>query len=43
MGHDFALYDSQLKFLTRRGKANKAHPYDEEFLTVLIKWLNEHS
>jgi pimeloyl-ACP methyl ester carboxylesterase len=41
MGHDFALYDSQLEFL-RRAADNKHHPYDDEVLTAIIKWLSDH-
>ena len=43
MGHDFGRYDSQLEFLNRRLDPSKPHPFDEEVLTVLLKWLNEHS
>ena len=43
MGHDFCRYDSQLEFLNRRLDPSKPHPFDEEVLTVLLKWLNEHS
>jgi dipeptidyl aminopeptidase/acylaminoacyl peptidase len=43
MGHDFARYDSQLEFLTRRKEPNKPHPYDDEVVTALLKWLSEHS
>jgi pimeloyl-ACP methyl ester carboxylesterase len=43
MGHDFGRYDSQLEFLKRRLNPAKLHPFDEEVLTVLLKWLNEHS
>jgi uncharacterized protein len=43
MGHDFAMYDSQLEFLTRRNDPTKPHPYDQEFLNALLKWLNEHA
>ena len=42
MGHDFARYDSQLEFLTRRKEPNKPHPYDDEVVAVVLKWLNEH-
>jgi hypothetical protein len=43
LGHDFGRYDSQLEFLNRRLDPSKPHPFDEEVLTVLLKWLNEHS
>jgi uncharacterized protein len=43
MGHDFAMYDSPLEFLTRRNDPAKPHPYDQEFLNALLKWLNEHA
>jgi hypothetical protein len=43
MGHDFARYDSQLEFLTRHKEPNKPHPYDDEVVTALLKWLSEHS
>jgi pimeloyl-ACP methyl ester carboxylesterase len=43
MGHDFGRYDSQLEFLNRRLDPSKPHPFDEEVLTALLKWLNEHS
>lgn len=43
MGHDFSLYDSQLDFLNRRKDPSKPHPYDQEFITVVLKWLREHS
>ena len=43
MGHDFARYDSQLEFLNRRLDPSKPHPFVEEVLTALLKWLNEHS
>jgi uncharacterized protein len=43
MGHDFALYDSQREFLQRRDHPDKPHPYDQEFVTVLLKWLGEHA
>jgi pimeloyl-ACP methyl ester carboxylesterase len=43
MGHDFARYDSQLEFLTRRKEPNKPHPYDDEVVTILLKWLAEHA
>jgi uncharacterized protein len=43
MGHDFAMYDSQLEFLTRRNDSAKPHPYNQEFLHALLKWLNEHA
>jgi hypothetical protein len=42
VGHDFARYDSQLEFLTRRKEPNKPHPYDDEVVAVVLKWLNEH-
>lgn len=42
MGHDFARYDSQLDFLTRRKNPSKAHPFDEDVVNVLLKWLGEH-
>ncbi len=41
MGHDFALYDSQLDFMNRTAGA-KPHPYDDEALAVILKWLSEH-
>ena len=41
MGHDFARYDSQLEFLTRRKEPNKPHPYDDELVAVVLKWLHE--
>jgi len=41
MGHDFALYASQTEFLNRRTD-NKPHPYDEEVVKVVLKWLGEH-
>jgi len=40
MGHDFALYDSQLEFL-RRAADKKPHPYDDEVLTAILKWLSD--
>ena len=42
MGHDFARYDSQLEFLNRRKAPDKPHPYDDEVVAVLLKWLGEH-
>lgn len=41
MGHDFARYGSQLEFLTRHKEPNKPHPYDDELVAVVLKWLNE--
>jgi pimeloyl-ACP methyl ester carboxylesterase len=43
MGHDFALYDSQLEFLTRRNRPEKPHLFDQEFVSLLLKWLGEHT
>ena len=43
MGHDFARYDSQREFLTRRKEPNKPHRYDDEVVIVLLRWLSEHS
>ena len=42
MGHDFGRYDSQLEFLNRRENPSKLHPFDDEVLNVLLKWLNDH-
>ena len=41
MGHDFARYDSQRAFLDRR-KDPKPHPFDDEVLSVLLSWLQQH-
>lgn len=40
MGHDFARYESQAEFLDRRN-SSKAHPFDDELLTVVLNWLEE--
>jgi alpha-beta hydrolase superfamily lysophospholipase len=40
MGHDFARYESQAEFLNRRNSP-KAHPFDEELLTVVLNWLEQ--
>jgi pimeloyl-ACP methyl ester carboxylesterase len=39
MGHDFNLYDSQVEFMTRRANPAKAHPFDEQLLETVLKWL----
>lgn len=40
MGHDFGVYSSQAEFLNRRND-QKAHPFDEEVLAVLMHWLEQ--
>ena len=40
MGHDFALYSSQAVFLRRR-QDSKLHPFDDDILAVIIKWIDE--
>ena len=42
MGHDFARYSSEAEFL-RRCQDSKAHPFDDEVLVVLTKWIEEQS
>jgi len=39
MGHEFNLYDSQVDFMTRRKNPAKAHPFDEELVDTVLKWL----
>lgn len=41
MGHDFALYSSQTEFL-ERGSDPKPHAYDNELVSLVLKWLGEH-
>jgi hypothetical protein len=41
MGHDFAQYSSQLEFLNRR-EESKPHPFDQEVLDVVLKWIEQH-
>jgi len=38
MGHDFNRYASQAEFMNRR-QDSKAHPYDDDVLTEVVKWL----
>jgi len=40
MGHDFARYASQAEFLDRRNSP-KPHPFDEEFLAIILDWLQQ--
>lgn len=40
MGHDFGRYVSAADFLDRRRDA-KPHPFDNELLDVLLKWLDQ--
>jgi len=42
MGHDFARYASEAAFLNRRAD-NSPHPYDDEIVTVVLKWLAANS
>jgi len=42
MGHDFARHSSEGEFLRRR-QDSKPHPFDEEVLVVLTKWIDEQS
>ncbi|MBZ5521813.1 MAG: alpha/beta fold hydrolase [Acidobacteriia bacterium] len=39
MGHDFNRYDSQVDFMTRRTYPAKPHPFDEEVVEAVLKWL----
>ena len=41
MAHVFDLYSSQAEFLIR-GKDQKPHPYDQDVLAVIWKWIEEH-
>lgn len=40
MGHDFSRYASQAEFLNRP-RSGPPHPFDDELLPVLLKWLQE--
>ena len=42
MGHDFARYSSQAEYLRRRHDG-RPHPFDDEVLVVLTKWMDEQS
>ena len=42
MGHDFARYSSEAEFL-RRSQDSKPHPFDDDILGVVTKWIEEHS
>ena len=42
MGHDFARYSSQAEYLRRRHDG-RPHPFDDEALVVLTKWMDEQS
>ena len=42
MGHDFARYSSQVEYLRRRHDG-RPHPFDDEVLVVLTKWMDEQS
>lgn len=39
MGHDFNRYDSQVDFMTHRKYPAKPHPFDEEVVEAVLKWL----
>ena len=41
MTHGFNLYASQAEFMNR-GKDPKPHPYDQQILDVISKWLEQH-
>ncbi len=42
MGHDFNRYASQAEYLTRAGSTSP-HPYDDEFVAVVVNWLEKQS
>lgn len=41
MGHDFGRYGSPLEYLNRRKDA-KPHPFDDELVSTMVTWLNQH-
>jgi uncharacterized protein len=40
MGHDFGRYASPVEFLKRR-QDSKPHPYDDDIVETVLKWLDE--
>ncbi len=42
MGHDFNRYASQAEYMTR-ARSSSPHPYDDEFVAVVVNWLEKQS